>query len=89
MGMYRASLGVACTGCHVQGDFASDAKPEKEVARKMIVMTRQINATFPAGVGEHETGDHVTCFTCHNGAAMPKTTPPPPPARPAAPPERE
>lgn len=83
MGMFRASLGVKCTACHVEGDFASDAKPEKETARKMIVMTRQINANFPAGVGEHETGDHVTCFTCHNGATMPQTKPPAPATAPA------
>ena len=76
MGLFRASLGVTCTECHVAGDFASDAKPEKEIARKMILMTRQINANFPAGVGEHETGDHVTCYTCHNGATMPQTKPP-------------
>ncbi len=93
MGLFRASLGVGCTGCHVQGDFASDAKPEKEMARKMILMTRQINATFPPGTEAHESGaDHVTCFTCHNGASHPKTVPPAPPAgapaavRPATPP---
>jgi hypothetical protein len=80
MGLFRASLGVKCTECHVEGDFASDAKPEKETARKMILMTRQINANFPAGVGEHETGDHVTCYTCHNGATMPQTKPPAPAA---------
>ena len=94
MGMFRASLGVTCAACHEQGDFASDAKPEKEIARKMILMTRQINSTFPAGVDEQHTGDHVTCYTCHNGASKPKITPPaaahpatvpttPPPASPA------
>ena len=49
MGMFRASLGVTCAAFHEQGDFASDAKPEKEIARKMILMTRQINTGFPAG----------------------------------------
>ncbi len=86
MGMFRASLGVTCTSCHVQGDFASDAKPDKETARKMILMTRQINANFPAGINGHDAeSEHVTCYTCHNGASIPKTVPPaqPAPARPA------
>lgn len=88
MGLFRASLGVTCTACHVQGDFASDAKPEKETARKMILMTRQINANFPAGIETHEIGDRVSCYTCHNGASHPKTVPPAQPAaaRPAPPP---
>ena len=85
MGMFRASLGVTCAAFHEQGDFASDAKPEKEIARKMILMTRQINTGFPAGVDENHTGDHVICYTCYNGASKPKTIPPAA-ARPASPP---
>ena len=93
MGMFRASLGVNCAARHEQGDFARNAKPEKEIARKMILMTRQINTGFPAGVDENHTGDHVTCYTCHNGASKPKTIPltaarpaSPPAALPASPP---
>jgi photosynthetic reaction center cytochrome c subunit len=55
--------------CHVRGDFAIDEKPEKEMARKMIVMTREINANFPDGK------QHVTCFTCHRGDHHPKMEP--------------
>lgn len=69
MGAFRIALGVKCDTCHVQGDFASDEKPEKEMARKMIVMTREINAKFPDGK------QHVTCFTCHRGDEHPKTQP--------------
>jgi hypothetical protein len=39
------------------------------MARKMIVMTREINAKFPDGK------EHVTCFTCHRGSEHPKTAP--------------
>ncbi len=74
MRAFRAGLGVQCDACHVRGDFASDEKPEKETARKMIVMTREINANFPDGK------QHVTCFTCHRGAEHPKTAPDPVPA---------
>jgi hypothetical protein len=69
MRAFRVGLGVQCTGCHAQGDFASDEKHEKEMARMMIVMTREINAKFPDGK------EHVTCFTCHRGSEHPKTAP--------------
>lgn len=69
MGAFRIALGAKCDMCHVQGDFASDEKPEKEMARKMIVMTREINAKFPDGK------QHVSCFTCHRGDHHPKTEP--------------
>jgi hypothetical protein len=78
MGAFRVALGVKCTGCHVEGDFASDAKPEKDTARMMIAMTREINAKFPDGK------NHVTCFTCHRGDEHPKTAPEPAAAAPAA-----
>ncbi len=70
MGAFRAALGVQCTACHVQGDFASDDNPKKEMARKMIVMTREINARFEDGK------QHVSCYTCHRGATEPATAPP-------------
>ena len=71
MRSYTAGLGVQCNFCHVQGDFASDEKHEKEVARHMIVMTQEINAKFPDGKA------HVACYTCHRGEKEPKMAPPP------------
>ena len=70
---YRVGLGVQCSHCHVQGEWDKDDKPTKETARKMIVMTQEINAKFPDGK------IHVTCFTCHRGETEPKTAPPPKP----------
>lgn len=67
----QASLGVACTYCHVQGDFASDENPKKITARHMMEMVNDINGKF----GDQKV--HVTCYTCHRGAAMPLTAPPP------------
>jgi hypothetical protein len=69
MQAFRVALGVRCDFCHVQGDFASDDKPHKEIARKMIVLAREINAKFPDGKM------HVTCYTCHRGSEEPATKP--------------
>ncbi len=49
MRAFTVALGVQCTFCHVQGDFASDDNPKKETARMMLTMAREINAKFPDG----------------------------------------
>jgi hypothetical protein len=67
---YRVALGVMCTYCHVQGDFASDEAPKKLIARNMIRMLGDINSRFPDGKA------HVSCYTCHRGEAEPKMTAP-------------
>lgn len=69
MHAFRVALGVRCDFCHVQGDFAADDKPHKEIARKMLTMTHEINTHFPDGKM------HVTCYTCHRGAEEPATKP--------------
>jgi Photosynthetic reaction centre cytochrome C subunit len=73
------ALGVKCDYCHVQGNFASDEKPPKRIARRMIEMTRTLNTqNFP----KHEVKDgesvlgRVTCFTCHRGQEEPPSAPP-------------
>ena len=70
MGAFRTALGVQCTYCHVQGDFPSDDNPKKNMARNMLRIAADINATFPDGKR------HVTCYTCHRGEAKPKMDPP-------------
>src|SRR5215475_4888856 len=47
---FKEALGVECSYCHVQGDFAADT-PKKETARKMISMVRLIDTSFPSSVG--------------------------------------
>jgi Photosynthetic reaction centre cytochrome C subunit len=70
-----AALGVDCDHCHVQGNFPSDEKLPKRVARRMIEMTKAINAqSFPkheVKEGESVLG-RVTCMTCHQGQTAPK-----------------
>jgi len=95
---FSRSLGVRCTFCHVgeEGaplstfDFASDARPHKEIARGMLRLVQRLNGQdLPAIVGDSESGrPRVTCFTCHRGSEHPATSPPPPPGAPAAPPPR-
>jgi hypothetical protein len=70
MQAFRTALGVECTFCHVKGDFASDAKHHKIVARGMIELVRSINPKFPDGK------EHVSCYTCHRGAEEPLMAPP-------------
>ena len=92
MKSFAQALGVRCVHCHVgeEGkplstfDFASDAKKEKLVARKMLVMVHRINEQ-DFGVKDFKDVK-VTCFTCHRGSTKPLTAPPPAPQpAPAAP----
>lgn len=77
MNAFNDSLGVECNYCHVQGNFASDDKREKRVARQMILLRDSINVMMgaivgkPAGAGP-TAGDgipgapvRVLCRSCH------------------------
>ncbi len=77
MRKFTVALGGNCQMCHVQGDNASDDNPHKVIARKMITMTKEINAKFPDGK------EHVTCYTCHRGTHEPAMEPPPAETKPA------
>ena len=57
-----------CAYCHDVANLADDSKYTKVVARRMIEMTRHINASAKTHVAE--TG--VTCYTCHRGNAVPQ-----------------
>jgi len=56
-----------CTYCHNPQDFAADTVYTKVVARRMLEMTRHVNADWQSHVGN--TG--VTCYTCHRGNNIP------------------
>ena len=73
MRYFNLSLGGNCETCHVQGNFASDEKKEKAIARKMISMTMAINQQYFGGKTE------VRCFTCHHGVGHPQKAPIPQP----------
>ena len=70
---FNQALGVQCVYCHMQGDFASDSNPKKDVARKMIAMVRLIDTSFASSAGVFPAGYHeVDCNTCHRGSAKPE-----------------
>jgi len=72
------ALGVHCNFCHARGadgkmDFASDAKPEKNMAREMYKMTAKINSKYFEGKKDSLdmiVGD-IKCVTCHRGGPHP------------------
>lgn len=76
---FTASLGVRCTHCHVSYEgapdsmnWASDARPAKDVARGMMRMVREINGDLlPAIRGLGDQPAQVGCMTCHRGAPRP------------------
>jgi hypothetical protein len=67
---FTVALGVKCEHCHVEHDFPNDEKPTKNMARKMILMTRDLNANTFA-----DAKIQVSCYTCHRGDITPKTSP--------------
>jgi photosynthetic reaction center cytochrome c subunit len=71
MDVFTQALGVQCAFCHVPGAFDSDDKPQKNTARMMLTMSREINDKF--GDGKL----HVRCYTCHRGSPQPLTAPAP------------
>jgi hypothetical protein len=79
---FKAALGVKCNFCHAplgdssshKLDFASDEKPEKNIARKMMTMTGKINKKF-FSFNKNEQGETIpaiSCVTCHRGNPHPE-----------------
>jgi photosynthetic reaction center cytochrome c subunit len=56
-----------CNYCHNPANLAEDSKYTKVVARRMIEMTRHVNADW----GKHVGATGVTCYTCHRGNPVP------------------
>jgi hypothetical protein len=78
---WEHALGARCSFCHVRNeetkkmDWASDAKPEKEMARHMFKMTAAINKKYFEAKKDStgmmaETG--INCNTCHRGTSHPE-----------------
>ncbi len=83
---WSGSLGVHCDFCHAPNaegkglDFASDAKPEKEMARSMFKMMNKLNQKYFEAKKDSlgmmaRTG--VNCYTCHRGDSHPEIKLPP------------
>lgn len=76
---FNISLGVDCKFCHAKAlkadtlIFEKDDKSEKEIARKMMQMTIDINKNY-FQFNEEVTAAEVqavTCYTCHKGTQIP------------------
>ena len=76
---FEDGLGVSCGFCHAEEkdshklDYASDERPEKEIARLMMKMTLDVNEKY-FQVTHPLIGDSVlsiTCMTCHKGQPRP------------------
>ncbi|OOQ60887.1 c-type cytochrome [Mucilaginibacter pedocola] len=83
---WNMALGVRCNFCHARNestnkmDFASDAKPEKQMARDMFKMTAALNKKYFGAKKDSlgmvmQTG--VNCNTCHRGTSHPEIVKPP------------
>jgi len=78
MNFITQALGANCNTCHVRGNFASEEKPLKQTARRMLEMTKGINQQF---FPDHKPKDgesvlgRVTCYTCHQGEQKPRLPP--------------
>ncbi len=75
---FKEALGVKCNYCHVKNAddkfvFESDEKSEKEVTRKMMRMTHEINVKYFSFGDETDVIRAVTCYTCHYENPMPAT----------------
>lgn len=78
---FKVALGVKCNFCHASKkddpkrlDFASDEKPEKDIARNMMRMTAKINQKY-FHIKDTKDGKAmlaVSCITCHNGKEHPQ-----------------
>ena len=70
MQAFTRSLGVACTKCHVAGEWDKDDKDDKNVTRDMMKMTRAINDDYIKKIAAiQEDHPNVTCAMCHRGQA--------------------
>lgn len=75
MGFFAASLDANCTTCHGQNSggswesYASDQVPQKQTARRMILMMNMINQTYFSG------RQVLTCYSCHRFGRTPEIVP--------------
>jgi len=71
MGFAR-SLGVSCGHCHVPGEWEKEDKPQKQIAREMMAMSRTIGGEIlPKIKNLRSEQPAVNCTTCHRGQLKP------------------
>jgi hypothetical protein len=79
---FSRSLGVTCTHCHVAGQWASEEKATKQIAREMSKMVSTINGDLLKKIPDlRSTNPTVNCTTCHRGQTRPALDLPAPAGR--------
>lgn len=70
MNSWSQALGVSCGHCHNTGNFSSDEKEKKLIAREMVVMGNMISQKLKTikGISDRPI---VNCTTCHRGELKP------------------
>ena len=68
---YSQSLGVSCGHCHNTNDFASDEKGQKQIARDMSAMTKNITDQLSTIRNIKSVKPVINCTTCHRGQIKP------------------
>lgn len=70
MNMMSSSLGVNCKFCHASndGDYEKEGFEHKDIARKMLQMTFDLNKNYFDGRPE------INCNSCHQGKSHPQPT---------------
>jgi len=69
---FSKSLVVNCTHCHNPNDWASEEKPQKQIAREMMAMVGKINGELLSSIGNLKSDSPtVNCTTCHRGQVKP------------------
>jgi len=66
------ALGVSCDYCHVAERGSGKPEPNKDIARAMMAMTRDINAKIQAAAAPATDIEQVQCVTCHRGVPVPR-----------------
>jgi len=75
---FTVALGVDCTHCHTPGEWDSDEKPTKQIAREMSMMLAAINNEYLKKIPNlRSTNPQVNCTTCHRGHRRPALELPP------------
>ena len=67
------NLGVECSHCHTVGEWESDSKREKTVAREMWMLRGEVQQKLRQITGK--TDLPFTCYSCHKGQAKPAFAP--------------
>ncbi len=68
-------LGVSCDHCHVNNEWASEVKPEKEITRQMMDLVNNLNKDLKNMDALKSYQPSVSCYTCHRGDTRPATRP--------------